>query len=113
LLLLENYSVANTVYTTVVIRTSRSIIYCIAVTDIEYVLRAIAPDRMLNEPRKHLRETPVEGAGINVLGRAANDVGTSAWSIAGRAVGVACIEVFQNAGAMQAQAMFNTLSDTP
>jgi hypothetical protein len=49
------------------IRTRLPIIYAIAVADVETRLGAIAPDRVLNEPRKRLRKPRIELPGIDPL----------------------------------------------
>jgi hypothetical protein len=55
------------------------VVNLIAVADVEAVLGAIAPDRKLNEPRKHLRKPRVELPGIDVIGDTFDDLGTSYW----------------------------------
>src|SRR3954467_11715171 len=94
-------SVTDTVHLTVYIVTRLSIVNAITVTDSEAALRAVPPDRVLHEPRKHHWESRVEGARIDPIGHGCNDVRTAALPVAGRPVGVGRAEPVQNAGAVQ------------
>jgi len=50
----------------------------VAVADIEALLAAIPPDRVLHEPRKHLRKAAIELPRIDLVRNRPNDVGTAA-----------------------------------
>jgi hypothetical protein len=78
-----------------------AVINAIAVADVEAVAGAKPPDRVLHEPRKHLRKLPVKGAGIDLAGDGANDLGTAARAIAGHAIGVGRAAIPKDAGAVQ------------
>ena len=78
-----------------------AIIDAIAVADIEAVLGAVPPDRVLHEPGKHRRERGIEGAGIDPFGHGFNDLGAAAGPVAGRAIGMVGAEPVQDAGAVQ------------
>jgi hypothetical protein len=55
-----------------------SIIDLIAVANVEPLLRAVPPDRVLHEPRKRRRKPPVELAGIDLAGDGLDDLGAAA-----------------------------------
>jgi hypothetical protein len=55
-----------------------AVIDAVAVADVEAIGRAKPPNRVLHEPWKQLRKLPVKGAGIDLAGDGANDVGTAA-----------------------------------
>src|ERR1035437_10745196 len=65
-----------------------TVIDAIAVADVEAVAGAKAPDRVLHKPRKHLRKSPIKGAGVDLGGDRTNDLGTAAMAIAGHAIAV-------------------------
>jgi hypothetical protein len=50
----------------------------VAVADVEALLAAIPPDRVLHEPRKYLWVGVVELPSIDPLGNQANDIGAAA-----------------------------------
>ena len=77
---------------TVYIAARLTIINAIAVADVETVLGAIPPDRVLDEPRKRPREGRVELPGVDVPRDGFDDAGAAARPIAGHAVGVVGIE---------------------
>jgi hypothetical protein len=89
------------VYLTVYIAARLAIIDTIAVADIEAVLRAIPPDRMLDEPRKRPREGRIELPGVDLPGDRFNDAGTAARPVAGHAIGVVGIEPVEDPGPNQ------------
>ena len=78
-----------------------SIIYAVAVANVEAVGGTKPPNRVLHEPRKHLRKLPVKGAGVDLAGDGANDLGTAARAIAGHAIAVGSAAILKDAGAMQ------------
>jgi len=77
------------------VRARLAIINPIAVADVEARLRAVPPDRVLDEPRKRLRKLGIELPGIDPLGHGIYNVGAAANLVAGR------IESCQDAGADQ------------
>jgi hypothetical protein len=77
------------------------IIDTIAVADIEAALAAVLPDRVLDEPRKGLRERWIELPGIDPLGDGLNNVSAAAGPVAGRTIQVVGIEPGENAGPVQ------------
>ena len=78
-----------------------SVIDLIAVANVETLLGAILPDRVLNKPRERPWKPPVELAGIDLLGDGLDDLGAAARPVAGEAVGVVGSEPAQNAGPVQ------------
>ena len=63
-----------------------AIVYAIAVADVEARLRAVPPDRVLNEPRKWLRKAGIELPGIDPLGHDIYNIGAAAGLVAGGAI---------------------------
>ena len=86
---------------TVYIGARLAIVDAIAVADIEAVLRAIPPDRVLDEPRKRPWEDRVELPGIDPPGDRLDDAGAAARPIAGHAIGVVGIEPVEDPGPAQ------------
>ena len=78
-----------------------SVIDLIAVANVETLLGAIVPDRVLNEPRKCPRKSAIELPGVDLLADRLDDFGTAARPVAGEAVGVVGSEPAQNAGPVQ------------
>jgi hypothetical protein len=78
-----------------------SIIDLIAVADVEALLGAVSPDRVLNEPRKRPRKPAVELPGVDLLGNRVDDVSAAAGPVAGEAVGMVGPEPVQNASPVQ------------
>ena len=62
---------------------------------------AVPPDRMLDEPRKRLRETGIELPGIDLVRHGGDNVGAAASLVAGCTIRVVSIEPCQDAGADQ------------
>ena len=65
------------------VRARLAIINPIAVADVEARLRAVPPDRVLDEPRKRLRKLGIELPGIDPLGHGLDNVGAAAILVAG------------------------------
>src|SRR6476660_9247918 len=86
---------------TVDIVTRLAVMDAVPVADVEPGLGAVAPDRILHEPRKHRRERRVESPGVDPLGHSFNDLSAAAWPVAGRAIGMGGAEPVQDAGAVQ------------
>jgi hypothetical protein len=57
-------------------------------------LGAVPPDRVLDEPGKDGREAWIKRSGVDLLGRAGNDLGAAAWPVAGRTVGMVEVSSF-------------------
>jgi hypothetical protein len=53
------------------------IVNLIAVADVETLLGAVPPDRVLNEPRECPGKPPVELPGVDLLGDRRDDVGAA------------------------------------
>src|ERR1700692_990102 len=98
---IQRYTIAYIVYLTVYIAARLAIIDAIAIADIEAVLRAIPPDRMLDAPRKRPWEGRVELPGIDLPGDGFNDAGAAARPVAGHAIGVVGIEPVEDSGSNQ------------
>ena len=79
----------------------RLIINPVAVANIETVLGAIPPDRVLDEPGKGLRKRWIELPGIDPLGYGLNNVSAAAGPVAGRTIQVVRVEPLQDAGPVQ------------
>jgi hypothetical protein len=90
-----------TVYLTVHIYARLSIINAIAITNVETALRTVAPDRVLDEPRKGFGKRRIELARIDAVGHGLNNVRTTACLVAGCAVGMVSPQTAQDAGSMQ------------
>ena len=78
-----------------------AVIDTVAVADVEAIGSAKTPNGVLHEPWKHLRKLPAKGAGIDLAGDGANDLGAAARAIAGHAIAVGSAAIFKDAGAMQ------------
>src|SRR5580704_3402620 len=78
-----------------------AIINPVAVANIETVLGAVLPDRVLNEPGEGLRKVRVELPGIDPLGYGCNNVGAATGSVAGRTIQVVRVEPMQDPGPVQ------------
>jgi hypothetical protein len=81
-------SITYTVQRALFIVAAFSIIDLVAVADVETLLGAVVPDRVLNEPRKRSWKAAVELRGVDLLGDGFDDFGAAAWLVAGGAVGV-------------------------
>jgi len=77
------------------------IIDSIAVANIEALLIAKPPDRVLHEPRKHLRERTVELPGIDLAGNRPNDIGAAVWPVTASAIRMGGVEPVQDPGSVQ------------
>jgi hypothetical protein len=58
------------------------VVNLIAVADVEAVLGAVPPERILNEPRKRFGKTAVELPGVDLLRDRLDDVGAAARPVA-------------------------------
>jgi hypothetical protein len=83
------------------IATAFSVINLIAVADVETLLGAVVPDRVLNKTRKRPWKAPVELPGVDLLGDRFGDFGAAAGPIAGEAIGVIGSEPAQDPGPVQ------------
>jgi hypothetical protein len=70
------------------VRTAAVIVDLIAVADIETGLGAVPPNRVLDEPGKHLGKPWIEPAGIDGRGNPDEHVSAATWPVAGRAIRV-------------------------
>ena len=73
----------------------------IAIANVEALLGAVAPDRVLNEPRKRPRKLAIELPGIDLLGDRFDDLGAAAWPVARDPVRVVGSEPMKDAGPAQ------------
>ncbi len=80
------------------VRARLAVIDPIAVADVEAGLGAVPSDGGLDEPGKDGREVPIKRTGVDLLGRAGNDIGATAGAVAGRAVRMFGAEPGQDAG---------------
>ncbi len=78
-----------------------TVIDSVAVTDIEALLAAIAPDRELHEPGKYFRKGTVELPCVDPLSDHANNVGAATWLVAALAVRMGRVEPVQDSGPVQ------------
>jgi hypothetical protein len=81
--------------------TAFPVVNLIAVADVEALLGAVPPDRVLNEPRERRWEPAVELPGVDPLGDRFDDVGAAAWPVAGDAIRVVGPEPVQDPGPVQ------------
>jgi hypothetical protein len=77
------------------------VVDAVAIADIEALLAAIAPDRVLHEPWKDFRKCWIELLRIDALGDQTKDLGTAARPITVRAIGMVSRKTAQDARAMQ------------
>ena len=63
------------------------VVNSVAVAQIQAVARAKAPDGILHEPRKHLRECAIQCARINAIRHGSNDFGATATAMLGKRQG--------------------------
>jgi hypothetical protein len=85
----------------ILVLATTGIINPVAVADIEAVLGAVLPDRVLNEPGKGLRKRWIELPGIDPLGDGLHNVGAAAGKVASQPVQVVRVKPGQNAGPVQ------------
>ena len=85
----------------VVVLARFAVIDAVAIADVRAVGRAKAPNRVLYKPRKHLWKSPIKGAGVDLGGHGANDLGTAAVPIAASAIAMGSATILKDAGAMQ------------
>ena len=69
IIIIQRYTVANIVYSTVDVIARLAVIDAIAVADVQPFLSAIPPDGVLHKPGKHRRERRIEGVGIDAIAR--------------------------------------------
>ena len=79
-----------------VVIAASTVIDAIAVADIEALLRAILPDRALDEPRERLWKASIKEAGVDLICDQAQQVRTPAWPIASYAIRMIGFEAAQN-----------------
>ena len=82
----EGISVANTVQLTVYVVARLAVVDAIAVTHATAILRAIPPNRMLNEAGKGRREARVELTSVDVAGHHLQNIGTITGLVAPRPI---------------------------
>src|ERR1700737_5260048 len=85
----------------IIVLATPSIINPVAVANIEAVLGAVLPDRVLNEPGEGLRKRWIELPGIDPLGYGCNNVGAAAGPVAGSAISVISMKPMQDPGPVQ------------
>jgi hypothetical protein len=78
-----------------------AVIDLIAVADVETGLGAVPPNRVLDEPGKHLGKPWIEPAGINPCGNPDENVSAAAWPVAGRAIRMVGRKPVQDSGSMK------------
>jgi hypothetical protein len=77
------------------------VVNLIAVADVETLLGAVSPDRVLYEPRKRPGKPPVELPGVDLLGDRLDDLGAAAWPVTREAIGMVGSEPVQDSGPVQ------------
>ena len=80
------------------VRTPAAVVDLIAVADVETRLGAVPPNRVLNEPGKHLGKPWIESAGIDGRGNVDEDFRAATGPVAGRAVRMASREPIEDSG---------------
>ena len=78
-----------------------SIIDLIAVADVETLLGAVSPDRVLNEPRERPGEPAVELPRVDLLSDRLDDFGAAARPVTADPIGVVGPKPVQDAGPVQ------------
>src|SRR5436190_5111471 len=81
--------------------TAASIVDAIAIADIEAGLSAVAPDGVLDEPRKYLWKGRIEGRRVDLAGDAPQNVSAAPGRETTRSVGMISCVSSQNPGPMQ------------
>src|SRR3979411_1613291 len=81
-------AIAHAMQPTIHVVAAFIVVDAIAVANVEPLLRAVPPDRMLHEPRECPREPQVELAGVNFIGDHLNNVCTPFRFIASQAIGM-------------------------
>src|SRR3982074_934542 len=89
-------AIAHAMQPTIHVVAAFIVVDAIAVADVEPVLRAVPPDRMLHKPRECPREPQVELAGVNFIGDHLNNVCTPIRLITGSTVSMIGFEPTQN-----------------
>ena len=97
----QTNTITITVYRAISVFASCAIIDLVAVADVEALLRAVPPDRVLHEPRKGPRKSRVELPGVDLVGDGLDHVGAAAWSVAGRPIRVIGVKPVQGPGSVQ------------
>jgi hypothetical protein len=97
----QRNSVTHQACSAIHVAAAASVVDSVAVANIETVLGAISPNRVLDEPGKDLRKRWIELPGIDPLRHGLNYVGATAGPVAGDTVAVFRFEPSQNAGAVQ------------
>jgi hypothetical protein len=77
------------------------VVNLIAVADVEALLGAVPPDRVLNESRKRPGKLEVELPGVDLPGDRFDDVGAAARPVTGGAIGMVGSEPVQDPGPVQ------------
>ena len=93
--------IAVIIQPTEVIIAPRVVADLVAVTNIEALVGAVAPDRVLYEAGKGRRKVGIISASVDVRCRKLENVGAAAWSITAEAVRMLGGETMQNASAVQ------------
>ena len=105
LLLLQHYYIITTVYMTILpysaVSTGLAPGNAGLVAHAQPALGAITPDRMLHKPREYLRIGRVEGARVDLRGKAGYNYRTALAGIAGGSVRVCRSQCLGNAGPVQ------------
>src|ERR1700735_3455600 len=98
---MQRHAIALPKQPAVRILTGRVVGNAIAIADVEVALGAIAPDCMLNEPRKYCRKRGIELPRIDVCRNQSQNAGASEWAIAPVTVGMIRRKSPKDAGPMQ------------
>ena len=98
---IQRLSITCTVQRALYIVAAFAIIDLIAVADVETLLGAVSPDRVLNKPRERPWKLTVELPGVDLLRDRLDDFGTAALPVAREAIGVVGSEPVQDSGPVQ------------
>ena len=99
--LAQHDTITHQAHSAILALTPPVIVDTIAVANVEAVLGAVLPDRVLNEPGKGLRKRWIELPGIDPLGHGLNNVRAAAGPVATGAIQVVRVKPSENAGPVQ------------
>src|SRR5262249_60243834 len=88
----QPHAVAHGSHSAIAVGASFAVINAVAVADIEAVLIAISPNRVLNEPGKGLRKSRVELSSIDPVGHGLNDLCAATGPVTSGTIAVFCLE---------------------
>jgi len=119
----QRHAVAHGSHSAIAVGASFAVINAVAVADIEAVLIAISPNRVLNEPGKGLRKSRVELSSIDPVGHGLNDLcaATGPEKVVNRVsmaimlppTSIQRLILFGAPSRMEDKAIVRTLSETP